>query len=309
VKVLRGLEEVPAAGRAIAIGSFDGVHRGHREVIGRAVAAAAERDLRAGVVTFEPHPMTVLRPELAPRELSTPARKAELVAELGPDDLIVVRFDLALSQVGHEEFAERILRGEIGARYVVVGSNFRYGHRAQGSIATLVEAGDRVGFEVEVVGLEEAMGTPVSSSQIRDLIAAGHVEQAAGLLGRPPWLEGEVVRGDARGREIGFPTANLELAPRSVVPALGIYAGYAHLPGRSRPAAISIGYNPTFSDERKRVRVEAHLLDFAEQVYGEPIRLDLTARLRDELRFGSVEELVGQIARDVEAVRALTAVG
>jgi riboflavin kinase/FMN adenylyltransferase len=290
--------------RALALGSFDGVHLGHQRVIERAVEAARAAGIRSSVVTFEPHPMAVLRPELAPHELATPERRAELVAELGPDELIVIPFTRELSQVDHELFAEQVLARKLGARLVIVGRNFRYGHGARGSIETLAESGERLGFTVEPAPLLEIDGAAVSSSRIRDLLSAGEVEHAARLLGRPPWLEGTIVRGDGRGRGLGFATANLQPPSRSALPATGIYAGRAHLPDEQRPAAISVGYNPTFSDARDRVRIEAHLLDFDRDVYGHPLRLELLRRLRGEERFGSVEELVAQVHRDIAAVRA-----
>ena len=248
--------------------------------------------------------MVVLRPELAPHELSTPERRSQLVAELGPDELIVIRFDHAFSQIEHDQFAERVLHEALDARLVIVGRNYRYGHRAQGSIETLAASGQRLGFDVQPAPLLELDGAPVSSSRIRDLFSAGEVEHAARLLGRAPWLEGTIVRGDGRGRELGFATANLESAPRSAMPAIGIYAGRAHLPGESHAAAISVGYNPTFSDERERVRVEAHLLDFDRDIYGEPLRIEFMRRLRGEQRFDTVEDLVAQVHRDIDAVRA-----
>jgi riboflavin kinase/FMN adenylyltransferase len=298
------LDAVEAEPRVVALGSFDGVHIGHQRVIGRAVEAAAERGARSAVVTFEPHPMQVLRPELAPRELSTPDRRAALIELLGPDELVVIRFTRELSTVDHERFAEEVLRGRLGAELVIVGRNFRYGHRAQGSIDTLAASGARLGFATEPAPLVEADGAPVSSSRIRDLLSAGDVGHAARLLGRPPWLDGVIVRGDGRGRELGFATANLEAAPHTAFPATGIYAGRAHLQDESRPAAISVGYNPTFTDDRRSVRVEAHLLDFDRDIYGQRMQLEVMRRLRSEERFGSIDELVAQMHRDVDGVRA-----
>ena len=231
--------------------------------------------------------MVVLRPELAPHELSTPERRAALVAELGPDELVSIRFSHEFSLIEHEQFAEQVLRDRLGAELVSVGRNFRYGHRAQGSIETLAASGARLGFEVEPAPLLEMDGAPVSSSRIRDLVSAGEVEHAGRLLGRPPWIEGTIVRGDGRGRDLGFATANLDPAPRAALPGTGIYAGRAHLDAGSHAAAISVGYNPTFSDDRDRVRIEAHLLDFGRDIYGQPLRLDLLRRLRGEQRFGS----------------------
>jgi riboflavin kinase/FMN adenylyltransferase len=305
MRVYSSLESLPPDRRAIAIGSFDGVHLGHRRVIERTIEAAARDGLTAAVVTFEPHPMAVLRPELAPLELSTPARKQALVAGLGVAEMVRIRFDRAFSMLDHERFAQEVLAEALGAKLVIVGRNFRYGHRAQGSIETLEEAGRRLGFAVEPAPLLEIGGVPVSSSRIRDLITAGQVDQAGRLLGRPAWVEGTIVRGDGRGRELGFATANLEPAPHTAVPATGIYAGWGDLDGERHPAAISVGYNPTFSDARDRVRIEAHLLDFDRDVYGRPLLIEFTQRLRGEERFGSIEELVAQVHRDITAVRRL----
>ena len=303
MKTHSSLESLPPGRRAIALGSFDGVHLGHRRVIERTIEAAAREGLTAAVVTFEPHPMAVLHPELAPLELSTPARKQQLVAELGIDEMVQIRFDRAFSLLEHERFAQQVLADGLGAKLVIVGRNFRYGHRAQGSIETLEVSGERLGFAVEPAALLEIGGAPVSSSRIRDLITAGQVEQAGRLLGRPAWVEGTIVRGDGRGRELGFATANVEPAPRTAVPATGIYAGWGDLEGERHPAAISVGYNPTFSDARERVRIEAHLLDFDRDIYGRPLLIEFTHRLRGEERFGSIEELVAQVHRDIASVR------
>jgi riboflavin kinase / FMN adenylyltransferase len=307
VKVIRTLEEAPSWPRSIAIGTFDGVHLGHLAVVARTVSVARERGIRSAVVTFHPHPVSVLRPELAPAELSTLERKTALLEQAGPDELIVIRFDRALSQVEHHEFERRVLKDALGAEHIVVGDNFRYGHGANGSVETLLAAGERLGFEVEPAPLVEVDGAPVSSSRVRDLLAAGDVAAAGRLLGRPPSVEGVVVRGDGRGRGLGFATANIDHAPNSAVPATGVYAGTAHVAGKTRPAAISIGYNPTFSDDRDKVRIEAHLLDFDEDVYGQPIRIDFTQRLRGEEKYDSVDELVEQVQRDISAVREAAA--
>ncbi|MGN6380573.1 MAG: bifunctional riboflavin kinase/FAD synthetase [Gaiellales bacterium] len=301
------LDAVPAGRRSLALGSFDGVHRGHQLVIERAMAAAREHDAVSTVVTFHPHPMAVLRPEMAPHELSTLARRTELVSELGPDELVVLRFTREFSQIDAERFASEVLAEGLGAVHVTVGRNFRYGHRAQGGLASLTEAGERLGFGVSGMPLVELHGGPVSSSRIRSLIADGDVQTATELLGRPPWLEGEVTRGDGRGRGLGFPTANVGAAPRSALPGRGVYAGRARVDGASHVAAISVGYNPTFTDSRDAVRVEAHLLDFDRDIYGRHMLLEFTHRLRDEERFGTVDDLISQLHRDVLETRRLVA--
>jgi riboflavin kinase/FMN adenylyltransferase len=298
------LDAAEPARRAIALGSFDGVHLGHRRVIEATMGAARDAGLWSSVVTFQPHPMAVLRPEIAPHELSSPERRARLIGQLAPDELVVIPFTHEFSLLEHEAFAEQVLAERLGAVVVSVGRNFRYGHRAEGSIETLAASGERLGFDVVAAPLLEMDGAPVSSSRIRDLIAAGEVVHASQLLGRPPLIEGVVVRGDGRGRGLGFPTANLETAPRSALPGTGIYAGRAHLPESSHAAAVSVGYNPTFSDDRRRVRVEAYLLDFDRDIYGQRMDLELMRRLRGEERFGSIDELIAQMHHDVDGVRA-----
>ncbi len=296
---------VPPARRSLAIGTFDGVHLGHRGVIEAAICTAETRGLRSAVITFHPHPIAVIRPELAPPELATLARRIELASEIAPDEVIVVPFTEALSHLDADRFARDVLSRQLGAEAVTVGLNFRYGHRATGTTERLAASGAELGFDVTVMPLLAIDGEPVSSSRIRELIGGGDVAGAERLLGRPPWLDGEVVHGDKRGREIGFPTANVMSAPRSVIPGRGIYAGRAHLPEGSYVAAISVGYNPTFTDDRAALRVEAHLLDFDADVYGAPIQLEFVHRLRDEARFDGVEALVEQLARDVEQTRSL----
>jgi riboflavin kinase / FMN adenylyltransferase len=305
VIIRQSLGDVQPAERSVALGSFDGVHLGHRRVIGDAVATAAEHGLRSSVITFHPPPIAVLRPDVQLVQLSSLSRRAALIAELGADELVIVRFDRAFSTVEADEFAADVLGGTLGARHVSVGENFRFGRGARGNPALLTDVGARAGYDVHVEPLLEVGGEPVSSSRVRELMGAGLVEDAAALLGRPPWIEGAVVRGDGRGRELGYPTANLAPIPRSPSPAIGVYAGVAHLPGGSHAAAISVGYNVTFTDDRSRVRIEAYLLDFDADIYGSPIRLDLTHRLRDELNFDSVEALVAQLAVDVAEVRSL----
>lgn len=303
--IRQSLADVPAAERSVALGSFDAVHLGHRAVIGAAVATAAERGLRSAVLTFHPPPIAVLRPEVKLVQLSSLSRRAALVAELGADELVIVRFDREFAQLDTDQFASVVLADTLGARHVSVGENFHYGRGAKGNPQKLAEEGLRLGFDVHAEPLLELGGAPISSSRIRDLVAEGEVEPAAALLGRPPWLEGAVVRGDGRGRELGIPTANLALVPRSPAVATGIYAGTAHLPGSSRLAAISIGYNPTFTADRSAVRVEAHLLDFDADIYGSPIRIDLKRRLRDEIRYDDLADLLTQLDIDIAAVRAV----
>ena len=269
--------------RAVAVGTFDGVHLGHRRVIEAAQAA----DLRSTVVTFDPHPRTLLgnRVEL----LCTLERRLELIAELGVDDVLVLRFDEELVALPAEEFAEQVLRA-IGAEIVAAGDGFRFGHGRNGDLTLL----ERLGFDVRRVPLVGG----VSSSHIRKLLAAGEVASAARLLGRPPEVEGTVVLGDQRGGALGFPTANLAVSPDLLVPAYGIYAGAA-FGGR---AAISIGTRPHYGGTERRI--EAYLLDFEGDLYGSRLVIELWEWLREEAAFGSEAELVAAIAEDVSRTRA-----
>jgi riboflavin kinase/FMN adenylyltransferase len=276
---MNGLERKP---RAVAIGTFDGVHLGHQRVI----RAAVDSGLAPTVVTFDPHPREVLgnRVEL----LTTPQRRVELIRRLGVEDVLVLEFTPELAAWPAEDFAERILRA-IGAELVVAGEGFRFGHGRNGDLGVLRE----LGFDAHDVPVLEG----VSSSEIRRLVAAGEMEAAAALLGRPPEVDGLVVSGDARGGTLGFPTANLSVERALLVPAYGIYAGAA---GEHR-AAVSIGTNPHYGGEERRV--EAFLLDFEGDLYGRRLVVELWHRIRDEQAFESEAALVEQIARDVEATR------
>jgi riboflavin kinase/FMN adenylyltransferase len=283
VNVARHPEELEPARRAVAIGTFDGVHRGHRRVIEAARAA----HLRSAVVTFDPHPRAVLGEPI--EQLATIERRLELLDELGVEDVLLCSFDEELAALDGEVFAEQVLRG-IGAEVVAAGDGFRFGHGRTGDLGLL----ERLGFDVRRVPLVEN----ISSSHIRRLLAIGDVGQAAELLGRPPEVEGTVMHGDRRGILLGFPTANLAVPAGLLVPQLGIYAGAA----LGRRAAISIGTNPHYGGTERRV--EAHLLDYEGDLYGERLIVELWERLRDEAAFGSEAELVAAIDEDVRRTRA-----
>lgn len=298
------LDEVPDAeqGRAIAMGTFDGVHLGHRRVIDSARRWARQHGARASVVTFEPHPLQILRPEDPPKRLTTTGVKAGLVERLGMDEMIVIPFTRELSMVEPEAFCRDTLSGRLGARHVSVGENFRFGHEAAGD-ADFLRA--RPEFETAVVPLIESSGETVSSSRIRDLVSSGAVKDAEKLLGGPFVLEGTVVEGDARGRELGMPTANLDVPADVVVPPAGIYAARTRVGDRQEiPAAVSIGVRPTFEDAGEQ-RVEAHLIGFDGDLYGSTMQLEFLDRLRDEERFDSPEELTAQMRKDVERTLAI----
>jgi riboflavin kinase/FMN adenylyltransferase len=305
----RGLEAVPTDwGRSVVtVGVFDGVHRGHQQLIGTAVARARARGLSTVLVTFDPHPAEIVRPGAHPARLTSLRRRADLVADLGIDAFLVLPFTTELARLEAPEFAHEVLVERLHAAAVVVGKNFTFGHRAAGDVALLTRLGQRFGFAVEGVELisdpDLDGGVTFSSTYIRACIDAGDVAAAAAALGRPHRVEGVVVHGDQRGRALGFPTANLATAPYTALPADGVYAGRFAIGERLLPAAVSVGTNPTFSG---RVRtVEAYVLDVDEDFYGHEVAVDLVQRLRGQERYEGVEALVAQIDRDVEATREL----
>ncbi len=308
----RGLDAAPGGWGfcVVTIGVFDGVHRGHREIIGRAVERARQVGQPSVVVTFDPHPSEVVRPGSHPAQLTTTRHKADLLEEIGVDVVQVVPFTHALSQWSPEQFVHEVLVSGLQASAVVVGENFRFGHRAAGDLALLTELGRRFGFRTEGVPLlRRADGAPSasawSSTLVRTLVAAGDVAEAAVALAREHRVEGLVVRGDQRGRQLGYPTANLQPVPHAAVPADGVYAGrLVRGTGERLPAAISIGTNPTF--EGRERRVEAYVLDWSGDLYGEGVALDFTRRLRATLSFPSVDDLLARMALDVDQTRTVT---
>jgi riboflavin kinase / FMN adenylyltransferase len=312
----QGLQDVPDGwGRSVVtIGVFDGVHRGHQRVVGRAVEAAAQLGLPVVVVTFDPHPDEVVRPGSHPPFLSTTRRRAELLAGLGADAVCVLPFTPEFSRLGPDEFVRVVLVDRLHAARVVVGEDFRFGHRAAGDVALLAELGEKYDFVAEAEPLLTDDGVRISSTAIREQLAAGDVAAAARDLGRPHRVEGVVVRGQQRGRGLGFPTANLETLPHTAIPADGVYAGWlvALGPGGQEqerwPAAISVGTNPTF-DARERT-VEAYALDRDDlDLYGVHVAVDFVARLRGMIKFDSVADLVEQMRGDVDAARSVITPG
>ena len=274
--------------RRVAIGTFDGVHLGHREVISGADT----------VVTFEPHPLAVLAPDKMPKLITPFPIRRDLIAGLGVEELVVIPFDRDFSRKPAEEFVDEVLVGMLSAEQVSVGENFRFG-RDQGGTPEMLKA--RPEFETRIVPMVEVDGEPVSSTRIRKLIGEeGDVAAAAKLLGSPFSFEGEVVTGDRRGRELGMPTANIVPDPKLVSPAIGVYAGWSH----GHPAAVNVGVRPTFDSDRG-VLIEAYLLDFSGDLYGQTLRVTFIDRLRGEKRFDSVDDLVAQMRRDVEQAREI----
>jgi riboflavin kinase/FMN adenylyltransferase len=305
MEVWSGLEGIPPdRGRhAVAVGTFDGVHIGHRVVVGAALGARAS-GIRVAVLTFHPHPLVVLRPDVAPPAISTLERRLAILAGLGVDATLVVSFTEELSELAPERFVGDYLVQGLGATTVAVGGGFRFGHRAAGDVALLRRLGQDHDFlvhEVPLVGADE----PVSSTRIRTAIAAGDVETARELLGRPHCVEGEVVVGDRRGRDLGYPTANLAVPRHLAVPPDGVYAGWLVRADHTRlPAAISVGTNPTFGPHARRV--EAYVLDRDDlELYGERVSVEFGWYLRPQITFDGIDPLLVQMAADVERVRAL----
>jgi riboflavin kinase/FMN adenylyltransferase len=280
-------EAQPKPGRHVAIGTFDGVHLGHREVIGGSDT----------VLTFDPHPLAVIRPDALPKLLNSHRVKADLIAGLGVEELVTIPFDRDFSSKTADQFVQEVLIERLGAERVSVGENFRFGKGATGDSAFLDSHSE---FETRVVPLVEVEGETVSSTQIRGLIAAGEVDKAARFLGGPFLFEGEVVPGDKRGRELGMPTANIVPDDRLACPGHGVYAAWAH----GHPAAVNVGVRPTFGTGRGLL-VEAYLLDFSGDLYGQTLRIAFLERMRGEKRFDSATELVAQMRLDVERAREI----
>lgn len=298
-------------GSVVTIGAFDGVHLGHRKVLQLVRDLADARDLEAVVLTFDRHPAQIVRPESAPKLLTTLDQKIELLDETGLVDLVcVLHFDEVRSKEPAEEFVTELLVGQLAARVVVIGADFHFGHRRGGNVAMLERMGKDLGFEVIGLGLvapeSDPTHAPYSSTSVRALLAAGDVAGAAAQLGRPHEVRGVVVRGDERGRELGFPTANIEVPREICLPADGIYAGrFVGEDGIPRPAALSLGRRPTFYAHADMSLLEAYVLDFDGDLYGQPAAVQFLEHLRSEERFDSIDALVAQMTKDVEAVRQI----
>ncbi|HEY6473587.1 MAG TPA: bifunctional riboflavin kinase/FAD synthetase [Acidimicrobiales bacterium] len=301
----------PGPGTAVTIGAYDGVHRGHRALLGDLRQRAADAGLSTVVVTFDRHPAAVVRPDSAPKQLTSLDQKLELLADCGIDRTLVIPFDEERANETAEDFVKEVLVDELGARLVVVGEDFHFGHGRKGNVALLRELGARHGFEVVGVHLTDQGSEPVSSTRIRALLAEGDVEEASRLLGRPHEVRGPVVRGDGRGGpELGFPTANVAVPDDIALPADGMYAGYfAGADGQARPAAVYVGRRPTFYEPGSApVLVEAYLLGFDGDLYEQPARVSFVGRVRGDARFDSAEALIEQMHQDVaEAERMLAA--
>jgi riboflavin kinase / FMN adenylyltransferase len=305
--IVRGYEALsrPLRSPVVAIGNFDGVHRGHTHIFATARAHAHGGELV--MLTFDPHPAKVLAPSLAPPLITPLARKLELCAQAGVDVAVVQPFDVAFAALSPEEFVDRVLVRGLEARHVCVGHDFTFGRKRAGTIERLRELGDVLGFGVTIASAFAVDGLVCSSTKVREFVLEGRVDGAALLLGRPPEVEGEVVRGAGRGRTIGIPTANVR-PDTEVLPKNGVYAAFATVPGQNHRwmAAVNVGTNPTFTTGHP-VTVEAHLLDANIDLYGARLRLHFVARLRGEERFASADALVAQIQKDIVAARSALA--
>lgn len=299
----RSLEEVGLQNAWLTVGVFDGVHRGHQEIIKKLTTGAHANDVPAVVLTFDPHPASVLSGHEI-KCLTLPDERADLLGKLGVDVVITERFTRELSTVTAHDFMARLSR-QLGLQHLLTGYDFALGKGREGNATRLTEIGFELGYTVEVVAALSDESGVISSTEIRKLIEVGNVIEAARLLGHPYSLHGPVVHGDARGRTINVPTANIGYSHEKMIPANGIYACWGYLQGQKYAAAINVGVNPTFTPEKQIPNVEAHLLNFGREIYGEDVKLEFIARLRNELKFDSVDELLKQIWNDIEDTKRI----
>lgn len=296
--------------QVVAIGKFEGVHRGHQHILHKLVEVAAEREADAVVLTFTNNPLSYLHPEICPEPVMSPSQRREALMEFGLEGVLMIPFDARIAQLSSEKFVHEYLVTQMGASHVIVGDDFKFAAQASGTPEVLAQLGKKYGFTVEVIDeVADPVFGRISSSRVREALAEGDVEQAAQLLGKPHRMRGVVVHGDARGRDLGFPTANLGPHKNAThvegfVPADGVYGGYATVKGETRVAAISVGNNPTFTPNEVK-RVEAYLLDTDENLYGEDIELSFIARIRRTLTFEGIEQLIEAMHHDIERVRKL----
>ena len=308
MEIVTRLDAVADRPRALAIGTFDGVHAGHRATIVRAVELARERGLTSAVLTFDRHPLAVVDPRRAPQLLTSRDERVRLIGELEPDELILLPFDAELAAMSADAFCVDLLVRLLRARVVVVGENSNFGSGGSGDAASLRACGEAHGYETVVLRLVTEHGETISSTRARSLLGAGQIEEVRRILGRPPAVFGRVAHGEGRGRTLGVPTANLSLSPEIVLPGSGVYVARALVAGTWYRAAVSVGENPTFHAAKEPAApatTEAFLLGFDGDLYGREMRLDLLHRLRSERRFASVDELVAQMKRDIATVAGL----
>jgi riboflavin kinase / FMN adenylyltransferase len=300
--IINALEDIHLPGAWLTIGSFDGVHRGHQELIRNMVRGAHQVGSPAVVLTFYPHPVVVLRGLKGPYYLTTPDERSTLLKDLGVDAVFTLAFDLQMAAITAEDFMARV-NIHLSPKQLWVGNNFALGRNRQGDVPTLRLIGERLGYQLNVVAPVVLDGETVSSTMLRQLLLAGDVEQAVRGLGRFYALGGEIIHGDGRGRGLGIPTANLAVWPEQIIPEYGIYACWAWVDGKRWPAVTNVGVRPTFESNDSRPRVEAHILDFDQDLYGKRLRLEFVTRLREERRYSSIEALMDQIALDIKDTR------
>ena len=306
MQVFHGIQSVQRKLKnpAITIGNFDGVHKGHQALFQRVKQLAEELNGESAVVTFDPHPLEVLFPQKAPSFITSHRQKLDLIASCGIDATIVIPFDHKFSRMSAREFVEVVLVEKIGARAIVVGHDYRFGHSREGDIAFLKQLGEQYGFKVQTVTGLKVNDTVVSSTAIRQMIVSGNIKEANKLLGRFFEVSGTVIPGRKRGVSLGFPTANIRM-PAIASPRTGVYVVQAEVDGKTYGGAANLGYNPTFGDTD--LSLEAHLFDFDQDIYGKPITIRFIDRLRDELRFSSPDELAAQIRKDVDTAKKILA--
>ncbi|MGE5654991.1 MAG: bifunctional riboflavin kinase/FAD synthetase [Bacillota bacterium] len=303
--IVRGIEQLSnqGRGRVMALGNFDGLHRAHQELVRRLVDKARQDGLVSSLMVFDPHPLELLCPDRAPRLLTLPEQRAELLRQFGVDELVIVAFTDQFSRLSPEEFASRILASYCGVRAVVVGYDYSFGKMGKGQPADLVRLGRDLGFETIVVDPVTVDGQVVSSTSIRALLAEGNVRMAARLLGRPFALSGRVVHGEARGRAIGYPTANIAIDPRLLLPRYGVYATRQRLNGSLIRGITNVGIKPTFAGQAPTV--EVHCLDMTDHLYDQEMTVEFAEFIRPEQRFGDAQELRDQIDRDCQLCREI----
>ncbi len=304
-----GVDRVPeGVATAVSVGAYDGIHLGHRTVLNTLSRLAAERGLAPGVVTFDQHPAAVLRPENAPLMLTDHAQRLDLFSDIGIEYLYLLQFNEQRAATSDRDFVADVLVGRMNAKLIVVGSNFHFGKARSGSVDSLREFGDEMGFEVIGLDLfaEDDAVEPVSSTAIRRALAGGDIQSANAMLGRAFEVRGEVIQGDQRGRTIGFPTANVSFREGQAWPAQGVYAAWATLAdGRRLPAAVNIGMRPTFHQRAEQPLLEAHVIDFDEDLYGQDLRIEFVEFLRSERRFSGIDEIAEQLKKDIDNARTV----
>ncbi|MDO8737246.1 MAG: bifunctional riboflavin kinase/FAD synthetase [Thermoleophilia bacterium] len=307
MRVYRELVEVPKGKRVVAIGTFDGVHIGHQRIIGDAVSAAKEQGARSMVMTFHPHPLSVIAPDKCPPILTPLNIKTDLIGTLGVDELLIIPFTDEFSHLSPTVFCEMLFSSNLGATQVIVGDNFRFGYKAGGDIGFLEEYGRKVGMKVVAEPLVTAGEMPISSTRIRNLLIDGNVAEVREILSRPPSTHGKVVHGDKRGRTLGVRTANIDTHVDCIFPGRGVYLADLFIGKDPYACLVNVGQNPTFcstdGDSMERMRIEAHILDFDRNLYGFNVRVDFLERVRDEKKFDGPSELVAQIKEDIATAR------